>query len=57
MDVPLAVIDVGVILAEPGCEPQGHRRQFGAFQRERRAMAEWIASFSPEIGVMESTGI
>ena len=33
MDVPLAVIQVGVILAEPGGEPAVHQRQFGAFQR------------------------
>jgi transposase len=57
MDVHLAVISVCVIVAEPGCEPQVHRHQFGAFQRERRAMAEWIASFSPDTVVMESTGI
>ena len=57
MDVHLAVIQVCVIFAEPGGEPEVHRRQFGAFQRDRRAMAEWIASFSPDTVVMESTGI
>ena len=57
MDVHLAVIHVGVILQEPGCEPAVYRRQFGAFQRDRRAMAEWIAGFAPDTVVMESTGI
>jgi transposase len=57
MDVHLAVIHVCVILQEAGCEPEVHRRQFGAFQRDRRAMAEWIAGFAPDIVVMESTGI
>ena len=57
MDVYLAVIHVGVILQEPGCEPAVYRRQFGAFQRDRRAMAEWIAGFAPDTVVMESTGI
>jgi transposase len=57
MDVHLAVIHVGVILQEPGCEPAVYRRRFGAFQRDRRAMAEWIAGFAPDTGVMESTGI
>ena len=57
LDVHLAVIHVCVILQEPGCEPAVYRRQFGAFQRDRRAMAEWIAGFAPDTVVMESTGI
>ena len=57
MDIHLAIIHVCVILQEPGCEPAVYRRQFGAFQRDRRAMAEWIAGFAPDTVVMESTGI
>jgi transposase len=38
-------------------EPVVHRREFGGFQRDRRAMADWIASFKPDMVVMESTGI
>jgi transposase len=57
MDVHLAVIHVCVILQQPGCEPEVHRRQFGTFQRDRRVMAEWIAGFAPDTVVMESTGI
>ena len=57
MDIPLAIIHLCVILQEPGCEPAVYRRQFGTFQRDRRAMAEWIAGFAPDTGVMESTGI
>ena len=57
IDVHLALICVCVIVAEPGLEPVVHRREFGGFQRDRRAMAEWIASFKPDIVVMESTGI
>jgi len=56
MDVHLAVIHVCVILQESGGEPEVHRRPFGAFQRDRRAMAEWIAGFAPDTVVMESTG-
>jgi len=56
MEVHLAVIHVCVILQQVGCEPEVHRRQFGAFQRDRGAMAEWIAGFAPDTGVMESTG-
>jgi transposase len=57
IDVHLAVIAVCVIIAEPGGEPQVHRRPFGAFRRDRRAMADWIAGFAPDTVVMESTGI
>lgn len=57
MDVHLTTISVCVIIAEPGCEPEVQRRQFGAFQRDRRAMADWIAGFQPDTVVMESTGI
>jgi transposase len=57
IDVHLALICVCIIVAEPGLEPVVHRREFGGFQRDRRAMADWIASFQPEIVVMESTGI
>jgi transposase len=57
MDVHLALIPVCVILQEAGCEPEVHRRQFGAFQRDRGVMAEWVAGFAPDTVVMESTGI
>ena len=33
------------------------QRQFGAFKRDRRELAEWAVGFSPECVVMESTGI
>ena len=57
MDVHLALICVCIIVAQPGLEPEVHRREFGGFQRDRRAMAEWIARFRPDIVVMESIGI
>ena len=57
IDVHLSLICVCVIVAEPGSEPAVHRREFGGFQRDRRAMAEWVAGFKPDIAVMESTGI
>ena len=57
IDVHLALLCVCVIVAEPGCEPAVHRREFGGFKRDRHAMAEWIAGFKPDIVVMESTGI
>lgn len=57
IDLHLALICVCIIIAEPGVEPVVHRREFGGFQRDRRAMADWIARFKPGIVVMESTGI
>jgi transposase len=57
IDIHLALSCVCIIVAQPGLEPVVHRREFGGFQRDRRAMADWIASFEPEIVVMESTGI
>ena len=57
IDLHLALICVCIIVAEPGVEPVVHRREFGGFQRDRRAMADWIASFKPDMVVMESTGI
>jgi transposase len=56
MDVPLTTIAVCVVVAEPGGEPEVQRRQFGAFQRDRRALADWMAGFKPDTVVMESTG-
>ena len=57
MDIHLMVIHVCVIQQTPEGEPAVHRRQFGTFKHDLRAMAEWIAGFSPDIVVMESTGI
>lgn len=32
-------------------------REFGGFKRDRREMAQWIASYHPDVVVMESTGV
>ena len=57
IDVHLAVIMVCVIVQGSNGEIETHRRQFSSFRRDRIAMAKWIASFKPDIVVMESTGI
>jgi transposase len=41
---------------EPG-DVQVQLKEFGGFKRDRQAMAQWVASFEPEVVVMESTGI
>lgn len=57
IDVHLHSIVVCIIVGDIGATPEIHQRQFGGFKRDRRAMAEWIASFHPDCVVMESTGI
>jgi len=58
IDVHLNQLTVCVIIQhEEGTEPEIHMHEFGGFRRDRRAMSEWIAGFSPDIVVMESTGI
>jgi len=57
IDVHQSVIAVCVIIQEPEKEQEVHHRQFGGFRRGRQEMAKWIAGFSPDIVVMESTGI
>lgn len=32
-------------------------REFGGFKRDRKALAQWVPTFAPEVVVMESTGI
>ena len=56
-DVHRMVIPVGVIVQVQDNELEVHRRQFGTCKRDLRAMADWIAAFSPDTVVMESTGI
>jgi transposase len=51
-----AQITACAIVEEEG-EVKVHTKQFGAFKRDRREMAEWVQSFAPELVVMESTGI
>jgi transposase len=57
MDVHLMVIHVCVIVQVQDNEPEVQRRQFGTFKRDLRAMADWIAAFSPDTVVMEATFI
>lgn len=33
------------------------QRDFGAFKRDRRALAQWALEIGPEVVVMESTGV
>ena len=57
LDVHQAQITACAILEEADGTTRVERRQFGAFKRDRRALAEWVAALAPEVVVMESTGI
>jgi transposase len=57
LDVHQAQISACAITEEADGSTRIEHRQFGAFKRDRRALAQWAASLRPEEVVMESTGI
>jgi transposase len=57
LDVHQAKLTVCVLYANDSGEAVAEIREFGGFRRDRRAMAAWVASFQPDLVVMESTGI
>lgn len=56
LDVHQAQITACAIIEEDGAT-RIEQRQFGAFKKDRRALAEWAAALRPDEVVMESTGI
>lgn len=57
LDVHQAQITACAIIEEANGVMRIEQRQFGAFKRDRRALAEWAAALQPDEVVMESTGI
>lgn len=57
LDVHQAQITACALLTEADGTTRIEQRQFGAFKRDRRALAEWAAARVPDEVVMESTGI
>lgn len=57
LDVHQAQITACAIIEEADGSIRIEQRQFGAFKRDRRALAEWAAALCPDQVVMESTGI
>ena len=57
LDVHQAKITVCVLCEDATGQVVAELREFGGFKRDRRAMADWVASFKPDVVVMESTGI
>ena len=57
LDVHQAQITACAIIEDADGTVRIEQRQFGAFKRDRRALADWAAALSPDEVVMESTGI
>jgi len=57
LDVHQAQITACALIEEPDGTTRIEQRQFGAFKRDRRALAEWAASLCPDEVVLESTGV
>ena len=57
LDVHQAQITACAIIEEADGTTRIEQRRFGAFKRDRRALADWAASLLPDEVVMESTGI
>lgn len=57
LDIHQAQITACALLEEPDGTRRIEQRQFGGFKRDRRELAQWVASLKPDEVVMESTGI
>ncbi|MDA8327564.1 MAG: IS110 family transposase [Betaproteobacteria bacterium] len=57
LDIHQAQITACAMIQQSDGTTLVEQRQFGAFKRDRRELAEWAASLKPEQVVMESTGI
>lgn len=57
LDVHLAQITACALIEGPDGKVTVERRVFGAFKKDRRALAQWCASLKPDDVAMESTGI
>jgi transposase len=57
LDVHQAKISACAMIEQSDGSLKVEQREFGAFKRDRRALAEWVRSVAPDVVVMESTGI
>ena len=57
LDVHQAKISACALAQESDGTMVIEQREFGAFKRDRRALAQWARQFGPQVVVMESTGI
>lgn len=57
LDIHQAQVTACALIEEADGGTRIEQRQFGGFKRDRRELAEWVASLRPDEVVMESTGI
>ena len=57
LDVHQGQVTACAIIEEADGQVRIEQRQFGAFKKDRRALAQWCARLQPDEVVMESTGI
>ena len=57
LDIHQAQITACALIEESDGSSRIEQRQFGGFKRDRRELANWVASLQPDEVVMESTGI
>jgi len=57
LDVHQAKITACAVVEHDDGRVEVTKRDFGAFKRDRRALAEWALEIAPEVVVMESTGV
>ena len=57
LDVHQAKITACAVVEHDGGRVVITKRDFGAFKRDRRALAQWSLAIRPEVVVMESTGV
>ena len=57
LDMHQAQITACALIEEPDGSTRIEQRQFGGFKKDRRELAEWVASLFPDEVVLESTGI
>ena len=57
LDVHQAKITACAVVEQDDGRVEVTKRDFGAFKRDRRALAQWALEIKPEVVVMESTGV
>ena len=57
LDVHQAKITACAIVEHDDGRVEVTKLDFGAFKRDRRALAQWAQQIGPEVLVMESTGV
>lgn len=57
LDVHQGKISACAVVEQADGSLHSEQREFGAFKRDRRALAEWAKGHCPDVVVMESTGI